>query len=111
MSKAKSGGGRSVIGSGKGGHGGGGMSNRVPVRTGKPAEGHPVCGTIGLQRITTTGYREPTVPNPKSVPLGNQTALSAGQGPGAGRDVHRAGSQQGPGPAQPMRSTDPLKDY
>lgn len=43
-----------------------------------------------------------------SVPLGNQTSLEAGQGPGSGRQVHACGSQQGlrsPAPIGPTRDT------
>ncbi len=95
--------------------GGGINSNKVVqsrgVVPGKPAKGVVPQGTIGLQRVTTTGYKEPTVPSPKSVALGNETAKAAGQGPGAGRTVSKAGSQQGPGPAAPMTSGDPLKGW
>ena len=95
--------------------GGGITSNKlvnVGVRTGKPAKGVSPAGaaSIGIQRITTTRYAD-MVGNPKSVQLGNANAIAAGQGPGAGRTVLRAGSQQGPGPAAPMTSSDPLKGY
>jgi hypothetical protein len=76
--------------------GGGAQMNKnvsVGVKTGKPARGIAPCGTIGLARVTTVGYREPTVPAPKSVPLGNVTAQAAGQGPGAGRTIRPSGGQ------------------
>src|SRR6185503_8627295 len=37
-----------------------------------------------------------------SVRLGNETAIQAGQGPGAGRSVSRCGSQQGVSPSTPI---------
>jgi hypothetical protein len=40
-----------------------------------------------------------------SVPLGNQTAMEAGQGPGVGRNVSRCGSQQGVSPSTPIGPT------
>jgi hypothetical protein len=76
--------------------GGVGMNKNVAVgiKTGKPAKGvsPAAAASIGLQRITTTSYRD-GVPNPKSVPLGNATAKAAGQGPGAGRTVLPSGGQ------------------
>jgi len=72
MSRAKSGGG---INSNK--------VRQVGVKTGKPAQGHVPCGTIGLARITTTGYREPKVGQPISVELGNQCALNVGKRAGS----------------------------
>jgi hypothetical protein len=39
------------------------------------------------------------------VPLGNQTATEAGQGPGSGRNVSRCGSQQGVSPSKPIGPT------
>jgi hypothetical protein len=91
--------------------GGGARMNKnvsVGVKGGKPAQGvsPAAAASIGLQRITTTGYRD-GAPNPKSVPLGNATAKAAGQGPGAGRAVHRAGSQQCGPTAKPMTSANP----
>jgi len=80
-----------------GGGGGGPSMNKnvsVGIRTGKPAKGVAPCGTIGLQRVTTTGRREPRVPNPISVPLGNELTKNVGKGgPGAGRTVMSTGSQ------------------
>jgi len=99
---------------------GGGMGSRVVknvgVRTGKPAmvknPGHVAqYGSAQGNHITdrgSTGYRgdppgmRPASPNVK---LGNQTALEAGQGPGAGRSVSRCGSQQGVSPATPIGPT------
>lgn len=82
-----------------GGGGGGSSMNKnvsVGVRTGKPAKGvsPQAASRIGMQVVTSTGVAK--VPNPKATPLGNQTALQAGVGPGAGRTVHRIGSQQSP---------------
>jgi hypothetical protein len=84
-----------------GGGGGGPSMNKnvsVGVRTGKPGKGvsPQAVSRIGMQVVTSTGVAK--VPNPKATPLGNQTALQAGCGPGAGRTVRRAGSQQ-PAPA------------
>lgn len=78
----------------------------VGVRTGAPGKGVSAgeAGCIGIQRVTTTGYKEASVGNPRATQLGNANALAAGQGPGAGRTVMKAGSQQGPGPAAPMTS-------
>ena len=45
------------------------------------------------------------VGGPGGVPLGNQTALTAGQGAGAGRTVSRRGSQQGVSPSTPIGPT------
>jgi hypothetical protein len=87
--------------------GGGITSNtvrNVGVRTGKPAKGVSPQATsrIGIQTVTSMGAAK--VPNPKATPLGNQTALQAGCGPGAGRTVRRAGSQQ-PAPAASSTTT------
>jgi hypothetical protein len=49
--------------------------------------------------------RGPAVGGMGSVPLGNQTSLEAGQGPGAGREVMRCGSQQGVSPSTPIGPT------
>lgn len=79
-----------------GGGGGPGMNKNVSVgvRVGKPAKGVAPCGTIGLQRVTTSSYREPKVGQPISVPLGNELSTNVGKGgPGAGRSVHPTGSQ------------------
>lgn len=48
---------------------------------------------------------------PGSTKLGNETALRAGQGPGAGREVSRCGSQQGVSPAPAREGKDILGDY
>ena len=56
----------------------------------------------------TTNYKGDPVKMgslPKGVPLGNQTALEAGQGPGSGRTVSRCGSQQGVSPSTPIGPT------
>lgn len=77
---------------------GGGITSNKVVQTrgvvpGKAAKGvsPQSAARIGIQTITTTGPM--AVPSPKSVALGNQTALAAGQGPGAGRSVAKPGSQ------------------
>jgi hypothetical protein len=94
------------MGKSKGISGGGIESRKLvkpPVRLGKPAQGMHPCGTIGLAKVTT--YKEPAVPSPKSVPLGNQCALK-GTGVGADRTVMKAGSQStSPGPSAPMTSS------
>ena len=63
----------------------------------------------------TSGYRgEPVRMGqvPGGVPLGNATALSAGQGPGSGRTVMRRGSQHGVSPATPIGPTkDTLAEF
>lgn len=46
-----------------------------------------------------------------SVPLGNQTALEAGQGPGSGRTTSKCGSQQGVSPAPSIKGRDILSEY
>jgi hypothetical protein len=73
----------------------------VGVKTGSKAKGiAPECAaSIGIQRVTTRGYKEPVMPGPISVPLGNEVALNVGGGgPGAGRTVSKAGSQGTHGP-------------
>ena len=67
-----------------GGGGGGPSMNKnvsVGLRTGKPTKGvsPQAASRIGMQVVTSTGVA--TVPNPKSVPLGNQTTESVGLAP------------------------------
>jgi hypothetical protein len=95
---------------------GGGPGSRVvkqqQVRTGRPAgemrpAGVSQIGASMGNHATDSGktlrgaveaVRGSKVPAGGSVPLGNQTALNAGQGAGAGRTVMRSGSQQQHGP-------------
>ena len=105
---------------------GGGIASRVnvtkPVRTGAPARGinpgHVAqTGTaLGNRAMDKqTNYRgEPKFtagPAGGSVPLGNATALTAGQGAGTGRTVSRCGSQSAPPPAPSIKGRDILSDY
>jgi hypothetical protein len=92
MAKAKSGGGI-------------GMNKNVspPVRTGRPAQGVSTGAAMepGIMRgnhatdkgdLTFKGM--PAAPNPNSVPMGNAVSGNVGKGgPGAGRTIHRSGSQ------------------
>jgi hypothetical protein len=102
---------------------GGGITSRnvkqVSVRTGAAARGinphYPSSLGSNYGNHTTGSTR--VLPNPApgmvtsmgpaggKVPLGNATALAAGQGPGAGRSVSRCGSQQGVSPSTPIGPT------
>ena len=91
----------------KGNRPAGGIGSRVvtkqSVRTGAPARGvnpgHVAQqGTaLGNKVMESSKRLNPVEPklttSPRSVPLGNQTALSAGQVPGSGRTVSSSGSQ------------------
>lgn len=88
--------------------GGGITSNKVVqsrgVVPGAKAKGvsPQAASRIGMQVVTSTGVAK--VPAPKATPLGNQTALQAGVGPGAGRTVSKAGSQCGSPNSTPIVS-------
>jgi hypothetical protein len=93
MNKAKSGG---IIGN---------KVRNVGMRNGKPARGvsPQAASRIGIQTISSTGVAK--VPGPNAKPLGNELAKNVGKGgPGAGRTVRRAGSQQ-PTPAATSTTT------
>ena len=91
----------------KGNRPAGGIGSRVvtkqSVRTGAPARGvnpgHVAQQGIALgnKAMDSSKLMNPVEPklttSPRSVPLGNQTALSAGQGPGSGQTVSSSGSQ------------------
>jgi hypothetical protein len=89
---------------------GGGIDSRVvtkqPVRTGQAAKGinHRYPSSAGMNYGNHATDSTKVMPNPApkllaaspvsgGVKLGNQTAMEAGQGPGAGRNVSRTGSQ------------------
>ena len=97
MTKAKSGGG---ITSNK--------NVRPPVKAGSPRSNKVSVGAVSrvgnavVMRTTDgIGLAKGTM---KQEPLGNATALAAGQGPGAGRTVHKAGSQSATPSASPITS-------
>jgi hypothetical protein len=102
--------------SNRSGAGGGPSSKQVvnkPVRYGQPSRGVSPAGVnqIGtsranhamdapgrvLRKDVTPIYGGPA-PTAAGVKLGNETALTAGQGPGAGRTVRACGSQGQQGP-------------
>jgi hypothetical protein len=106
--------------------GGGINSNKVVsrnVRTGAPARGispgavsqfGSSVGNHATDRAKSTGYRgerflEGKTPAGGNVPLGNEVATRVGKGgPGAGRTIHKSGTQQGM-PATP-RAIGPTRD-
>jgi hypothetical protein len=95
---------------------GGGIGSRVnrevPIRTGRNAQEMRVRGVSqygsAIGNKATEGGKVKGVPSERvqgarlpaalSVPLGNETALRAGAGPGAGREVFRSGSNCVTGP-------------
>ena len=110
--------------SNRSGAGGGPKSRQVterPVRTGTPRRGVSPAGVSQIgssmgNHVTELGSKMKAkggsvplyggkAPVAATVPLGNATALTAGQGPGAGRTVRVCGSQGQQGSANPGQPT------
>ncbi len=91
-------------------HSGGGRTpTKQSVRTGAPARGvNPAyANQPGQQLYHKEHFTPKAAPMPAGggVKLGNEVALNVGKGgPGAGRSVHRTGSQGTHGPVNPGSS-------